>query len=69
MWSDEWYVIENVEIVQKTRDAILIEGPDLEEDEDYWVPLSLLEEDSIMGLGEEGDVVVQRWWAKKKGLT
>lgn len=56
-------------VVFSTKDAILVK---LDTDNSkLWVPKSVIHEDSLLWKGEkgeEGDLVVQEWWARDKAL-
>lgn len=63
---------EDVTVKHATAKALLcdIDG------EEYWVPLSVLHDDSEIYVDEEkelqgspGKLVVKPWWAKEKGLA
>lgn len=59
--------IENAKVLRDSGKAILVEAEAL--DEPTWVPKSVIHDDSeIWEEGQEdGDLVVQDWWAEKEG--
>lgn len=52
----------------ETVKAILFE--DAGSGEEFWIPKSVIDEDSeVQGLADEGTLIVAEWWAEKEGLT
>lgn len=52
--------------IRATEDAILVNV----ENEEVWIPQSQVHDDSeVWEEGDEGDLVVTRWIAQKKGLV
>lgn len=53
-----------------TNKALLVELRDgLRADEEVWIPLSQIHDDSeVWGAGDEGELVVTSWFAEKEGL-
>lgn len=38
--------------------------------EEFWIPKSVIDEDSeVQGQHDEGTLIVAEWWAEKEGLT
>lgn len=61
----EPFAIEDVECTDETPDAICIEK---EGDEPFWVPRSVVHEDSeVLNVGDEGTLLVDHWFAAKNG--
>jgi hypothetical protein len=67
-------MIENVScfgdcvVLRATNKALLARIPDL--GENVWVPLSVIDDASeVCEAGDEGDLVVAEWWARKQGLV
>lgn len=58
-----------VEVVHLTEMAILIRD---EENAEYWIPLSMVNEESEIGAGslpgEAGVLVIPEWLAEEKGM-
>ncbi|MHA1286566.1 MAG: hypothetical protein ACTSPB_04080 [Candidatus Thorarchaeota archaeon] len=62
------YKIEGATIKATTGKAILVEADCFDEDE--WIPLSQVDDESeIWSKGEEGTLTVSDWIANKKGLN
>lgn len=56
------------ECTRETDRAILVFLADI--GEEYWVPKSVVDDDSeVWERGQEGEVVVQEWWARDRGLV
>jgi hypothetical protein len=58
--------------VRTTPKALLIElddeGQAVTHESPIWVPLSQIHDDSeVYGKGDDGSVIVTRWWAVKQG--
>lgn len=55
------------ELVNETTLAILVKTE--AEDEEFWVPKSVISDDSEVYSTKsgEGDLIVHRWWAVKNG--
>ncbi len=63
--SEEIAYFEDVSVIKETEKAILC----LIEGEEYWVAKSLIHEDSqVTEMGDDGILIVPRWWAKKNSL-
>ena len=59
-------LIENAKCTAETDKAILVEAPDLDEQE--WIPRSQIDDDSeVYKTGTAGDLIVSDWWAEKQG--
>ncbi len=58
--------IGGVTAIRETEKALLCEiGGD-----EMWIPQSVIDDDSeCYKEGDEGDLVVARWWAEKNGLV
>jgi hypothetical protein len=67
MMSSEQYVsFDDVFVLHETPSAILCALPD---DGEYWVPKSLLSDESeVQSSGDEGTLVVPAWWARQNHL-
>lgn len=66
MASDDPINVGRVRVVKATDRALLCEFDDGEE---RWIPQSVVHDDSEAWLaGDEGDLVVNRWFAEKEGL-
>lgn len=53
--------------VRETDMALLV---NLESDGETWIPKSVIHDDSeVYKDGQNGDVVVKKWWAEKQGLV
>lgn len=60
------YEFENVEVVQETTEAILVQFPSRKE---TWIPKSQVTDDSeVWEDGQYGTLVVTDWFAEKEGL-
>jgi len=60
------HIIEDVEVIHETQDAILVKSENL--DEDTWIPQSQVQAESeVWKNGQKGDLVVSEWFARKKG--
>lgn len=58
--------INDVECKKETEMAILVEI----EDEEFWIPKSVISDDSeVHSEGDKGTLVVPEWFAEKEGLT
>lgn len=69
-WSDEDEVVrfEDCRAVHSTTKALLVHVPDL--GDEFWVPQSVVDDESeVFEAGDEGDLVLQEWWARKEGLV
>ncbi len=54
-------------VIRETELAILV---DLEEHGETWIPKSVIHDDSsAYQAGDDGEVIVQAWWAEKEGLA
>ena len=69
--SDEGYNLGEVKVVRTTDGAILVKDGDL--DDETWIPKSVVHDDSeIYGnpdIGEQGEMIVETWFARKEGWT
>ena len=66
--ESKYVEFEDISVKKETEKAILVE---IEGDE-YWVPKSQLSEDSEVyerDEGNEGTLIVTRWWATQEGLA
>lgn len=62
----EPFLMGEVLVVRTTDKALLVE---IDEDE-VWIPKSVIHEDSdVRDNGDEGDLVVQLWWAEANGYA
>jgi hypothetical protein len=53
--------------IRETEKALLVE---LEDGEEVWIPKSVIDDDSeVFGVGDEGKLVVEGWFAVKQGWT
>ena len=60
------FILSDVEVIQQTDSAILVEAGIL--DDDVWVPNSQVDDESeVHKMGDSGDLVVSDWFASKKG--
>lgn len=60
------YRIENARCVKDTGQKILVEAPDLEEP--TWIPKSQIEDESeVYKHGTDGVLIVNDWFAEKRG--
>ena len=67
MGREDDYEMEDVTCIKATEKALLITSPDLGDDEE-WVPLSQVSDDSeVMDEGDEGTLIVTNWIAEQKG--
>lgn len=64
-YSDEWVEFEDVEVLRSTDKAghFLIDG------EEYWIPWSQVDDNSVDGDGEVGTLIITEWIAEQKGLV
>lgn len=66
--ADEVWKFLGARVVRATEKAILVEVSELE-GEEFWVPQSVVHDDSeVWKVGDEGTLVVEYWWARKKGF-
>ena len=66
MGSERLVTFEGVEATAQTDLALLC----IINDEEVWVPHSQIDDDSeVFEKGTNGDLVVTRWWAEKRGLV
>lgn len=57
--------IEDVKCTKETDKALLVEI----EGEEHWIPKSMVDDDSeVYSVGDEGQLVISEWFAKKEGL-
>lgn len=49
------------EVIRTSDKAIQVQA----EDEDFWIPKSVVLDDVLSEEGDEGSLVVHRWWARK----
>ncbi len=57
----------DVRVVKETDAAILVE---LDDGTRHWIPKSCVHEDStVESMGDEGELVVHRWFAEREGLA
>jgi len=68
-WTDkDWVEIDDVTVVYESARAILCQVGD--DEEEIWIPLSQIHDDSpVKEQGDEGTLVITRWLAKRKGLV
>lgn len=58
--------IDDVECIRQTDKAILV----LIDGEEKWIPQSVIHDDSeVWKKGDEGELVVQGWFAEKEGWS
>ena len=70
MWDgEEWergkepHYLGKVKCLHETEKALLVTGKD---EEEYWVPKSVVcDESEVCGGGDKGELVVFTWWAEK----
>jgi hypothetical protein len=56
---------DDVKCIRETPKALLV----VIEDDEMWVPKSVVDDDSeVYAEGHEGTLVVHEWWAQKEGL-
>lgn len=56
------------ECIRETEKAVLVCF--VEKLEEIWIPKSVLHDDSgVFELDQDGDVVVQQWWAEANGYA
>lgn len=67
----EYESIDDCEVVEEREKAVLVRFTDAEGDErKVWVPKSVISEDSEVQGGEDnGELIVEKWFAKKEDLT
>jgi len=68
MPAKEYQTIEisDVEVKKETEKALLVEI----EGEEFWIPKSLIHDDSeVHSEDDKGTLVVPEWFAEKEGLT
>jgi len=59
------FTIEKAKCIVATDKAICVQAPCF--DEDTWIPLSQVDDESeVYKKGAEGDLVVSDWWAEKE---
>lgn len=64
--DDETFEVDDCEAIHETEKAVLIKL----DDEEWWVPRSVICEDSeVANSGDEGTLTIKRWWAEKQGLA
>lgn len=63
---DEPCSLGSTSVIAETEKAILCEV----EGEEMWIPKSVIHDYSEVygGEGEEGELIVQGWWAQKQGI-
>jgi len=67
--SDDAFEIEFATCIRETEKAILVAFKE-EEEEPEWIPKSQVHDDStVYKKGDEGVLIVTRWFAKQKGWT
>jgi len=67
MASNDAVTIGRGRCVRETEKAILVQIDD--EDDERWIPKSVVHDDSeVYEMPGEGTVVVQKWWATREGL-
>ena len=60
------FKIEEATVVAESEKAICVSASDL--DEETWIPKSQIHDDSeVWKNGQEGDLIVTDWWARKQG--
>lgn len=65
MSGHEKFEVADVQAVRETEAALLV----VIENEDVWVPKSLIDDDSeVWKTGDKGILVVPEWFARKNGL-
>lgn len=65
MSNKETVTVEDVVAIGQTDKALLVK---IEGDE-VWIPQSVIHDDSeVYKQGDEGDLVIYRWFAEKEGL-
>lgn len=77
MWDGDWgegnedwergqepHYLGEVRCLHETEKAILVMNK--KDEEEYWVPKSVVcDESKVCGDGDEGELVVMTWWAEK----
>lgn len=64
--DDDTAEFEEISVLKETEKAILVEI----EGEEFWVPKSVIHEDSeVFEENTEGTLIVKLWWAEKNGLV
>lgn len=64
--EEETFAVE-AEAIRASARALLVQ---LETGEELWVPRSVIHDDSeVYEAGHAGTLVVQAWWALKKGIA
>lgn len=68
MAGDEAYTFGEAECVAETDKAIGVLRDDAGDTEPFWIPKSVIHDDSeVWKKGDEGELVVKYWWAEKNG--
>ena len=62
--EDETHAMGEGRCTRETEKAILVRI----DDKETWVPKSVVHDDSdVWKTGDEGTIIVKRWWAEKNG--
>ena len=67
--------VDELVLVAKTDKAILVREEDVDEEDaemgenQWWVPLSVIEWRDVYNVGDEGSVELQEWFAEKEGMV
>ncbi len=74
-WGDDAgpFTIANASVITATDKAILVRTGGPFDDDDMWVPRSVIDDDSDVydntpDASGPGDLIVAGWWAEKRGL-
>jgi len=66
--EDDVVRFDDCRAVHATTKALLVSIPEL--GDEIWVPQSVVHDESeVFDAGDEGELVLKEWWARKEGLV